>query len=118
MDALDNVAAFAERAQDALGFLADYPLVGAEPCGEAKPLKLAGQADQHRPFDIMLLTGVRPKVDEAILRPRFARQRLIERHPAAGVDLPPERLANLLLAGGPNSRVTSRSARMGSPWLI
>lgn len=43
MDALDNVAAFAERAQDVLGFLADYPLVGAEPCGEAKPLKLAAK---------------------------------------------------------------------------
>ncbi|BDV33698.1 hypothetical protein [Methylocystis iwaonis] len=66
----------------------------------------------------MLLTGVRPKVDEAILRPRFARQRLIERHPAAGVDLQPERLTNLLLAAGAELKVTSRSARMGSPWLI
>ena len=62
MDALDDVAALAERAQDALDFLADHPLAGAERRGEAKLFELARAADQHRSLDIVLLTRVRPKV--------------------------------------------------------
>ncbi len=71
MDALDDVAAFAERAKDALGFLRQNPLARADGRREAELFQLAGARSQHRSFDIVRLISIGPKVDQADLASRL-----------------------------------------------
>ena len=105
MNALDNVAALAQRAKDAFGFLRHHPLSGAERRREAEPLQLARASDEHCALDIHGLIADGPKVDYPIMARGLAREGLVERRPAIGVDLPLETAENLLLAARPEFQV-------------
>ena len=72
VDALNNVAALAQRAKNAFGFLRDHPLSRAERRRKAEPLQLARASDEHCPLDIHGLMADGPKVDYPFMaaRPR------------------------------------------------
>ena len=105
MDALDDVAALAERAQDALGFLRHHPLSRTEWRRKAKSFQLARASDEHRRLDVHGLIAGGPKVDYPIMARGLACERLIERRPAIGVELPLKTAENLLLATRPKFQV-------------
>ena len=105
MDALDNVAALAQRAKDAFGFLRHHPLSRAERRRKAEPLQLARASDEHCSLDISGLIVGGPKVDHAVMAGGLARESLVERRPAIGVDLALEAAENLLLAARPEFQV-------------
>jgi len=71
---------------------------GAERRGEAEALQLAGAAQEQRPLELAGLVAVGAQVDYAVVAGGVARERLVERHPAIGVDLPLETAADLLFA--------------------
>ena len=105
VDALDDVAALAQRAKDAFGFLRDHPLPWAERRRQAEPLQLARASDEHCPLDVHGLIAGGPKVDYPFIARGLARERLVERRPAIGVDLALETAENLLLAARPKFQV-------------
>ena len=100
MDALDDVAALAERAQRRLRVLGHDPLSGADRRREAELLQLAGAGDKRGSLGILSPVADRSQIDHPIMAGGLARERLIERRPAIGVDLPLQSAADFLLAAG------------------
>ena len=98
VDALDDVAALTERAQNAFGFLRPDPLPGTKRRREAEALQLAGARDEHRLLEVASLVADGAQVDYAVMTGSLARERLVERRPAVGVDLPLETATDFLLA--------------------
>src|SRR3546814_10600214 len=86
MNALDDIATFAELAQCRIGVLRDCPLPGADLICESKRLQLAEAANLHRMEFVRLLVGARRKIHHAgaIAVPG---KLAVELGPALGLDL-------------------------------
>ena len=100
MDALDDVAAFAELAQRRLGVLRNRPLAGADLVGKAEGLKLAQASDLERMKFVGLAVGLRREVDDAGAV-AVAGELPIEVRPALGVDLALQRAADFMVGARP-----------------
>ena len=84
--ALDDVAAFAERAQRRFGLVRDDPLARAGLMGEAEGFELAQPADLLRQVWVGLSIRMRREVNDAVLT-GIADKLPVEPRPALGIDL-------------------------------
>src|SRR3546814_11359435 len=87
MNALDDIATFAELAQCRLGVLRDCPLPGADLIGESKRLQLAEAANLHRMEFVRLLLGARRKIPHAGAI-AFPGKLAVEMGPVPALELP------------------------------
>src|SRR5690606_24777314 len=100
VDALDDVATLAERAQRRLGILGHDPLARSDLIGEAERLQLAQPADLHRVEFVGLAVRVRSEIDDAGAV-AVAGELAIEIGPALRLDLPFEIAADLVIRARP-----------------
>ena len=96
VDALDDVAALAERAQRLLGILRYDPLAGTDLIGEAECLQLAQPTDLQRVEFVWLPIGMWGEVGDAGAI-AIAGNLAIEIGPAFRLDLTPQVAADLVI---------------------
>src|SRR5262249_16584780 len=94
MQALDDVAALAERTQSNLGFIDHEPLAGPKLPGQAQRLELAQAANLLRQELVGLSKRLRSNVNDSIT-PGFAHKLAIELRPAFSLDLVLQAAADL-----------------------
>lgn len=100
VDALDDVAAFAEFAQRRLGGLVHDPLAWPELMSEAEALQASQPADLQRMELIGLLGRIGRKVDDPV-PVCIANKLAVELCPAFGFDLALERLTDIEIGAQP-----------------
>ena len=96
VDALDDIAALAERLQRRFGTFRQIPSGRSQRLRQPEALKLAYAADQGRPdVPVQGVIGLGPEIDDAIVTRRLGRKGTIEPGPTVSIDLCAEAPTNL-----------------------
>lgn len=117
MDALDNIAAFAELAQRRLRIFGHSPLTGADLVGKPERFQLAQASDFERMKFVGLAIGTRREVDDAGAV-AVAGELPIEIGPALRADLALKCAADFMIGARSSSWVIRSRARSRIPSLM